>query len=347
MIQKKIGFTFDLKTDHPVEKDLPEDAYAELDGDETINEAIAAIESGGHKVERIGNIRNLIKRLPNLDVDIVFNICEGVGSRNRESQVPLILDLYKIPFVGSDALTLGVTLDKVMAKKIFIADHVPTPGYFISNGRQNDLDLRSLKFPLIVKPIHEGSSKGISEKSIVSDKKSLLAQIEEVHDKYRQPAIVEEFISGGEFTVLVIGNEAPQALPAVQIQIDGRLEAGDLIYTFRRLEGPGINYICPAKISKELEERMRSIALRAYQSVDCRDFGRVDFRVDKKGNPYVLEINPLPSLSTEDVFPMIAAASGMTYNQLILKIIDFALERYGLTDKAMPEGKLMMQRANQ
>ena len=265
-----------------------------------------------------------------LDVDIVFNICEGFSGRSRESEVPMILDLYNIPFVGSDALTLGLTLDKVMAKKVFESDGVPTPKYFMADNRTIPAHWETMKFPFIVKPRHEGSSKGISEDSIVSDRKSLKKQVKAIWELYRQPALIEEFIYGSEFTVLVIGNRKPLALPPVQISIAGQLEAGDLVYTSRRLEDTDIEYICPPKISKALEKKLCQISIQAYQSVDCRDFGRVDLRVDKKGRPYVLEINPLPSLSSEDVFPLVARAAGMTYNQLILKIIDIALERYGL-----------------
>jgi D-alanine-D-alanine ligase len=327
---KTIGFTYDLKSDHSASKGLTDDAYAEFDVEDLIREVAEAIESGGHKVVRIGHARNLLNRMGDLGVDIVFNICEGIGSRNRESEVPVILDMFKIPFVGSDGLTLGLSLDKVTAKKVFACDGVPTPKYFIADKKIGLSRMGSMKFPLIVKPRHEGSSKGISDNSIVSDKKSLKAQINSIVDLYRQSALVEEFIRGSEFTVLVIGNETPQALPPVQIKIAGNLDAGDLVYTSRRLTGPDIEYVCPAKISKNLDKQLRAVAIKAYQALDCRDFGRVDFRVDAKGRLYVLEINPLPSLSTEDVFPLVAQANGMTYNQLILKIIDIALIRNGL-----------------
>lgn len=326
----KVGFTYDLKTDYRPEDGLPQDSLAELDGEGTIETAESALRSGGHEVVRIGHVRHLLGRLPDLGVDIVFNICEGIGNRNRESEVPVVLDIFKVPYVGSDGLALGLTLDKVMAKKVFNADGVPTPKYFIANGSFHDRDYDGMRFPLIVKPRHEGSSKGISEKSIVADKKSLKKQIEKTVATYRQAALVEEFIAGKEFTVLVIGNDPPEALAPVQIQILGKLDVGDLVYTSRRLMTDEVEYVCPARISKALDRKLRDIAVRAYQSVDCRDFGRVDFRVDKKGRPYVLEINPLPSLSTEDVFPLIATAEGMTYDELILRILDIAVQRHGL-----------------
>lgn len=327
---KTIGFTYDLKEEHEVKGGLPEDAFAEFDAKETIDSVCQAIEAGGHKVIRIGNARNLIQQLPDLGVDIVFNICEGVGGRNRESEVPVILDLYKIPFVGCDGLSLGMTLDKVMAKKVFIADGVPTPKYFIADKIIGLSNMDSMKFPFMVKPRYEGSSKGVSDNSKVSNKEDLVAQVNRIHDLYRQPALVEEFICGTEFTVLIIGNDEPTVYPPVQIKICDKLELGDLIYTSRRLVTPDVEYVCPPKVSESLDKKLREVALRAYQAVDCRDFCRVDIRVDEKGHPYVLEVNPLPSLSTEDVFPVIAKAAGTTYEQLILKVIEAALKRYGM-----------------
>ncbi|HQP91630.1 MAG TPA: ATP-grasp domain-containing protein [Candidatus Omnitrophota bacterium] len=324
----RVGFTFDLKTDHENKKDNPSDALAEFDFPETIDIVRDAVKTGGHEVVSIGYVGNLLKKLPDLGVDIVLNICEGEGGRNREAEVPALLDLYKIPYVGSDGLTLSLSLDKVMAKKAFIADRVPTAGYFVAESGFKASG--ALKFPLIVKPRHEGSSKGISDDSIVRDKKALENQVAYINRTYKQAAIVEEFISGQEFTVLVIGNDEPKALAPVHISILGKLDIGDLVYTSRRLEGTDISYICPPKISKALDKKLREISVMAYRSLDCRDFARVDLRVDKKGRPYVLEINPLPSLSTEDVFPLIAKEEGMTYEELILKIIDIAAERCGV-----------------
>lgn len=326
----KIGLTYDLKTDYRKTKESPRDALAEFDSKVTIREVGEAIASGGYQVVNIGHVRNLLSKCPKLGVDIVFNICEGAGSRNRESEVPVILDLYKIPFVGSDGLSLGVSLDKAMAKKVFIADGVPTPGFFIADERTDLTNHASMRFPFIVKPRHEGSSKGISEDSIVADKKRLKDQVLEVNRVYRQSALVEEFISGSEFTVLVIGNDPARALMPVQIGILGKLDLGDLVYTSRRLKGTDIRYICPPKIEKALDDKLRALAVKAYQAVDCRDFARVDFRVDKAGNPYVLEVNPLPSLSTEDVFPLVARAEGWTFNELIVKILEIAIQRVGL-----------------
>jgi D-alanine-D-alanine ligase len=289
-----------------------------------------AIESNGFKVERIGNAANLLEKINSLKVDIVFNISEGLFGRNRESQVPLILEMNNIPFVGADALTLGLTLDKVMAKKIFIADKIPTPKFFEVSSLAQLENLNHHKFPLIVKPRFEGSSKGLSESSRVQNREELLKQVDYIVSTYKQPALIEEFISGQEFTVAVVGNDPPEALPVVQIKIDGKLKLNERFYTFARITSDRLEYICPAKIPVELKNKLSDLALKTFKSVDCCDFGRVDFRVDNEGKPYVLEINPLPSLSTEDVFMLLAETIGITYNQMIGKILASALKRHNI-----------------
>ena len=235
-----------------------------------------------------------------------------------------------IPFVGADALTLGLTLDKVMAKKIFIADGIPTPKFFEVSSLELLTNLDHCKFPLIVKPRFEGSSKGLSENSRVEDMEGLRKQVEYIIKAYKQPALVEEFISGSEFTVAIVGNESPEVMPVVQIKIDGKLQLKDKFYTFARITSDRLEYVCPAKINEELKHKLDDLALRVYRAVECQDFGRVDFRVDSQGQPFVLEINPLPSLSTEDVFMLLAKATGITYEQMIGKILNSAIKRHGL-----------------
>jgi len=183
---------------------------------------------------------------------------------------------------------------------------------------------------LIVKPRFEGSSKGLSESSRVENIEQLKKQADYIISTYKQPALVEEFISGQEFTVAIIGNENPEIMPIVQIKIDGRLQLNDKFYTFARITSNRLEYICPARIPQDLSKKICDIALKVYNAVECRDFGRVDFRVDKEGKPYALEINPLPSLSTEDVFAIVAKEIGLTYEQIIGKILNSALKRYGL-----------------
>ena len=324
---KTVGLTYDLKTDYKFKEGDPLDANAEFDAPSTINVIADAIAANGFSVKKIGNALNLLEKIDNLGVDIVFNISEGLTGRNRESQVPILLEMAGVPFVGSDALTLGLTLDKVMAKKIFIAEKIPTPKFFEVSSVDALINQDHCRFPLIVKPRFEGSSKGLSENSRVENIDELKKQVDFITKTYKQPALVEEFISGQEFTIAIVGNQNPEVMPVVQIKIDGRLKLNDKFYTFARITSDRLEYICPSKIPQELKKKLNDLALKVYRSVECRDFGRVDFRVDNDGNPYVLEINPLPSLSTEDVFMLIAKNIGITYEQMVGKILNSAIIR--------------------
>lgn len=327
---KTVGLTYDLKTDYEFKENDPPDANAEFDHPSTINIIASAIKSQGFKVKKIGNVDLVMENLDKLDVDIVFNISEGLIGRNRESQVPILLEMKDIPFVGADALSLGVSLDKIMAKKIFIAEGIPTPKFFEVKPGDPLINMDHLKFPLIVKPRFEGSSKGLSEASRVSNMDELKKQVEHVITTYKQPALVEEFIRGEEFTVALIGNDPVEVMPIVQIKIEGKLNLDDKFYTFGHIKDDAVEYICPAAINEKLKKKIEDLALKTYNAIECRDFGRVDFRVDDKGNPYVLEINPLPSLSTEDVFMLIAKKIGISYDEIIGKILKAAIKRYNL-----------------
>ena len=325
-----IGITYDLKGDWKRADNDPEDINAEFDKLETLQRIITALENGGHRVEKIGNVDKLLKQIDDLSVDIVFNVCEGRSGRNRESQVPVLLEMKGIPYVGGDGLTLAMTLDKIIAKKLFISENIPTPRFFEVKNVGDITKLKTIDFPLIVKTRHEGSSKGISQKSRVEDMDALKRQVALINTAYDQPALVEEFIRGTEFTVAVLGNEEPQAMPVVQISIDGKVQLGDEFYTHERISSDKLQYICPAEISNELRKKIQDMAVRVYNCVECRDFGRVDFRVNEQGDLYVLEINPLPSLDVLDVFNIFPNVMGSDYDGVINQVVDFALQRYGI-----------------
>jgi len=325
-----IGITYDLKSDWNRSETDPADISAEFDKPETVQRIIAALKRGGHRVQKIGNVDSLLKQIDDLDVDIVFNVCEGRFGRNRESQVPVLLEMKGIPFVGGDGLTLAMTLDKIVAKKMFISENIPTPRFFEVKNVKMIEKLNTIDFPLIVKTRHEGSSKGISQRSRVNDMDSLKRQVELINTTYGQSALVEEFIKGTEFTVAVLGNDEPQAMPVVQVSIDGNVHLGDEFYTHERILSDNLQYICPAAISVELTKKIQDLAVRVYKCVECRDFGRVDFRLDEQDNLYVLEINPLPSLDVQDVFNIFPNVLGSSYDEVVNQVVDFALKRYGL-----------------
>ncbi len=327
----RVGLTYDLKSDYAFKESDPLDANAEFDHPGTIDVIADAFAKNGYQVAKIGNVASLLSKLNNLNVDIVFNISEGLSGRNRESQVPILLEMAGIPFVGSDSLSLALSLDKIIAKKIFIAEGIPTPKFAEIKSIDQIGSIPPMKFPLFVKPRCEGSSKGLSEASRVTTEAELRKQVEMIITKYRQPALVEEFIRGTEFTVAILGTEDPEALPVVQIKIDGALDLKDKFYTFGHIARPdAVEYIVPAKVSPELIKKVSEVSLAAYTAIECRDFGRVDVRVDEHGTPYVLEINPLPSLSTEDVFSIISRYQGITYDRMITRILECAIQRYGL-----------------
>jgi len=332
---KIIGLTYDLRNDWQREPGDPVDINAEFDKPETLEFIIAALKRGGHTVKKIGNVQKLLSSIDDLDVDIIFNICEGITGRNRESQVPVLLEMKGIPFIGADGLTLGVTLDKVVAKKLFISERIPTPEYFEVKNTAELEKLNDIRYPLIVKTRYEGTSKGISENSRVEDIDALKRQVSLINTTYKQPALVEEFIKGMEFTVAVIGNDDPQAMPVVQVSIAGNLNLGDRFYSHEMVTSEDLRYVCPAQISEPLAKKIQELAVRVYNCVDCRDFGRVDFRVDEQGNPYVLEINPLPSLDAQDIFNIFPKLIGSNYDDMINRIVHFALKRYGMEDEPL------------
>ncbi len=325
----RVGLTYNVKSEFVPQPGDPPDINAEFDHEETVAHIERAIQEAGHTVVRVGNARRLLEQKAPLPVDIVFNIAEGYEGRNRESQVPILLEMMRVPFVGADGLTLGLTLDKVLTKKVLIAEGIPTPRYAETSDPEK-LWQMDLAYPLIAKLRCEGSSKGLSEKSLVNTPEELTRQVRWLIDTYKKSSVfIEEFIEGQEFTVAVIGNESPEPYPVCQIALDGTTDLGRKFFTFAYLRA-GSDYICPAPIPAPLARQMQELAVRTYRAVDCRDFGRVDFRVDRKGRPYVLEINPLPSLSTEDVFNFIAKTKGLTHHQIIQRILETALIRTGL-----------------
>lgn len=326
----RVGFTYDAKADYKLLPGESPDKYAEFDSEETLSQISGALASGGHEIIRIGHVRDLLKRIGAGERwDIVFNIAEGIAGRNRESQVPLLLEIFDIPYVGSDALSMGMTLDKAVAKMIVGYNGVQTPR-FREISSPGELDDINLSYPLIVKPSEEGTSKGISADAIVRDPNQLKKRVHEVLETYHQPALVEEFIAGQEFTVAVVGNETPEALLPVQVAIKGDVNLGNEFYTHERVVNDEIQYLCPSPAPAALQEKLKKMSVEAYRALGIRDFGRIDFRVDTKGEAYFLECNPLPNLGLIDVFPLVAEATGTTYEKLLCRILDYGIQRYGI-----------------
>lgn len=333
-----IGLTFDLKSKYKL-KNKAKDFFAEFDTEGTISSIENALVRNGHNVFRIGSAKDLIKNLPRLKCDIVFNIAEGVDGRNRESQVPAILEAVGIPYVGSDALTLAISLDKVITKKIFVYHDIPTPDYFVCANEKDIFIPKGLNYPLIVKPRYEGSAKGITPASKVKNIDELRSGIKKTIRTYNQPALVEEFVEGAEFTVGVIGSEPAFVLPVVQRHLEAETNLSSHIFEKCGYNKCRLKYQALVEIDEGLESHLKSVALKAFYAIECRDFARVDFRVGGTGSAqrdkkvYALEINPLPSLAADDYFALSTETQGISYDGMINMILQSAVKRYRCLEK--------------
>jgi D-alanine-D-alanine ligase len=326
----KVGITYNLKKDFSQEEHQPIDSLEEFDSEETIDAIRKVLEGEGHEVIKLGGDTGLIDRLRQASVDIVFNIAEGLQGRNREAHIPALLEFLNIPYTGSDPLTLSLTLDKAMAKRVVASQNIPTPR-FKKVERMEDLDGLELRYPLFVKLCYEGSSKGIRLDSKILDPQSLEEKVRGLLKTYGSPLLVEEFVRGPEFTVGVLGNEDPFVLGVMQIEIKGT-PPEESIYSLeiKREWEEKVRYHCPPLVDQNLLRRIEKVALQSYHALDCRDVSRVDIRVGEDQTPYFLEINPLPGLSpVYGDLVMMARNMGWDYARLVKTIFHHALKRYG------------------
>ncbi len=326
----KVGITYNLKKDFSRQENQPIDFLEEFDSEETIDAIRKVLESEGHEVIKLGGDTGLIDRLRQASVDIVFNIAEGLQGRNREAHIPALLEFLDIPYTGSDPLTLSLTLDKAMAKRILMSQNIPTPR-FIKVERMEDLEGLDLRYPLFVKLCYEGSSKGVRLDSKILDPQSLEEKARGLLKTYGSPLLVEEFVKGPEFTVGVLGNEDPFILGVMQIEIKGS-PPEESIYSLeiKREWEEKVRYHCPPFVDQNLLRKIEEVALRSYRALDCRDVSRVDIRVGDDRTPYFLEINPLPGLSpVYGDLVMMARSMGWDYARLVKTIFHHALKRYG------------------
>ena len=265
-------------------------------------------------------------------MDLVFNIAEGTHGEHRESQVPAILESLGVPFTGSGSITLALALDKAKTKQILSSEGIPTPPWQLFPTPHTPLSPR-LGFPLIVKPNREGSSKGIWRESVVGDEAALRRQVARVSARYRQEALVEEFIEGTELTVGVIGDDV---LPILEIDFSSCRASEEFFYSWRMKEFQGNAAMglaptlrCPARLAGPTAARVREAALAAHRALGCVDLSRTDIRLRADGTPFVLEVNPLPGLSPLDSnFPIMTTAAGIAHDALIQRIVDLAMARY-------------------
>jgi D-alanine-D-alanine ligase len=318
---------------------LSVDTYAEWDTWETINAVKDAIEEF-HNVTLIEANNDAYEKFMENNPDIVFNIAEGLKGYNRESHIPAMLDMLDIPYTGSDALTLGICLDKSRTKEILTYHKIPNAKFFIAFN-PDEVEKRILDYPVIVKPVSEGSSKGIFSSSFVNSLIELKDEVQRISNNYNQPALVEEFLPGREFTVAVIGNgNETNVLPITEIKYEDFPENVIPIYSYEAKwildtkENSFDVFDCPADIKNDLENQIKSTALNTYNVLRCKDWSRIDLRLDKKGTPNIIEINPLPGIMPDpnenSSFPKAARAAGMSYKQMIQSVLYSASKRYGL-----------------
>ena len=315
-----IGLAYDLQTD-------PADPrQAEFDPPATLKAVCQSLEHLGHRVDRLGSARQLLAEPQRLRaVDLVFNLAEGSQGRCREAWVPMLCELHGVPYVGSDPLALMLGLDKVATKRIAAAEGIATPRWLCAASAAELPAPCPLRFPVIVKPRHEGSGRAIDAGAVVGDAAALAARVAWVTAECAQPALIEEFIDHGELTVLVIGNDPPVAYPAVQRPVDvaTRLSCHLLPEPARS------DWIAPLTLDLGLDAAARQAAEQLFRALGCRDMARVDFRVARDGALYVLEINPLPSVDPAGTFGLLAESLGLTYGALVGRVMDAALARLG------------------
>lgn len=327
----RIGLSFDLKETVTLKGSTPDDALEEYDSPKTIEYIQHALEGQGHSVVKLGGGVDFIQNILVEKVDIVFNIAEGRGTyRSREAQVPSILEMLDIPYVGSDPACLAVCLDKPLTKKLVKMARIPTPEWRIINTLKDlsNLTWIGFPFPSIVKPAYEGSSKGIHPCSLVESPQQAQDVIREMLEIYHQPIMIEQFIDGDEITVGMVGNYPPKVLGMMRIV--PRQQNKHFIYTVevKRDWQNLVDYECPALLQPKTVEKIVAYSLRTFEILGCRDFSRVDFRVGTDGIPYMLEINPLPGLGDYSDLVIMALKLGWKHEDLIRAIFNAAQERY-------------------
>lgn len=348
----RVALLANLKINAPHWEGMPEDQWDDLDSEKTVVALVDAIRTGGHECEFLEGDVTLLDTVRRFRPDICFNICEGHFGDAREAQVPAILEMLRIPYTGSKVLTLSLSLDKPMTKRILHWHELPTPTFQTFERVDEPLN-DDLKFPLFVKPSREGTGMGVSARSIVNTEPELREQVEIILNRYKQPALVETYIEGREVTVGVVGNligpvarrlpenqQAPRIdaglrfFPPMEVDLKPYFES-DVVYS-NRLKvalADKLDYLCPAPIDDELVDELNWLTAAVFRVTGALDVSRVDFRLDINDNlkPYILEINPLPGLSPGISDLVIeAAAEDMDHAELVNLILETGLRRYGM-----------------
>jgi len=321
----KAGFTYDLRSDYRA-LGLPEEDTAEFDSESTIAAIEAALRKQGCDVVRIGHVRALTGRLARGERwDFVFNFAEGLYGMAREAQVPALLEAHDIPYTFSDPLTMALSLDKPLTKRIVESIGVPTPAFAVVDNPEDAARI-TLPYPLFAKPIAEGSGKGIGARSRCENREQLLAECKRLRARFAQPVLVEPYLPGREFTVGILGTgDSAQILGAIEVLPRQNAEAHAYGYENKEFFESRIDY-APVNDAQAIEAAR--IALMAHRALRCRDASRVDLRCDARGAPQFLEINPISGLNPErSDLVFVARFAGLSYDDLIGRIVASCLER--------------------
>jgi len=321
----KIGLCYDLRADY-LAAGYGEEETAEFDKPETIEAIEQALRGRGAETERIGNLFALVGRLDRGERwDMVFNIAEGLYGYGREAAIPALLDAWRIPYTFGDPLCLTLTLHKGMAKHVVARQGLPTPAFFVAE-QADELERCRLPFPCFVKPVAEGTGKGIAAASRIEGPEALRQVGGELLRRFHQPVLVEEYLPGREFTVGVLGSgKTARAMGAMEVLLPDRADPG--VYSYHNKEHyQGL--VSYRLADDDTARRACDIALAAYQVLGCRDGGRVDLRCDAAGIPHFIEVNPLAGLHpVHSDLCILAHMVGMSHEQLIGAIVDSALAR--------------------
>jgi D-alanine-D-alanine ligase len=324
----QLALTYDLKSDYRA-AGLTAEQVMELDEEETVAGIAAALRENGHQVERVGRGIELARRLTAGERwDLVFNIAEGIRGRSREAQVPALCEMFDQPYTFSDPLTCAMTLDKPLAKRV-VRDHgLPTAPFAVVE-QPEDAEQVDLAPPLFVKPVAEGSSKGVTARSRVASRDALQETCSELLRAFEQPVLVESYLPGRELTVGILGNgDTARVVGVLEVSFRDGTD-GDYTALNKAEYQSRVDY--QLLDGEPLAVRARQVALGVYQALSCRDAARVDLRCDAAGEPCFLEVNPLPGLNpvTSDL-PILARLGGVSYAELLGGIVEAAAQRWGL-----------------
>ncbi len=279
------------------------------------------------------DIIKMISFLTDYKPDIIYNFVESVeGNSEYECYIAGLFDLLGFSYTGNSSMALGNCLVKARTKHILQANKILTPNFFLANysRKMMNLDEFNLTFPVIAKLIHEDASIGISELSVIHNKKDLMNHLNFLFENYKQDVIIEEFIDGRELNISVLGEEV---LPISEIKFDGLPDHYPKIITYEAKWSAGSIYYenttphCPAELSESITKKIKNVAFKTFQSLGCRDYARVDIRLDKNDNPYVIEVNPNPDISLDSGFIRSAKAANISYDELLIRFAEFALRR--------------------